>query len=290
MAVVRTGVHLTGGGLVTALMPIGDFARLTHLSIKALRHYHDVGLLEPASIDPTTGYRSYSTAQVPVALAIRRFRDLEMPIEQVRAVLEAPDPTSRNDALLSHLLRMESQLEQTQEAILALRMLLEDEPAHPSIELRTVGTTAAIAVTDTVDWEDTEAWLGEARAELHAALSSPARAGADGALYPDEFFEAHRGEVIAFTPFRGALPATTRVEQIEVPSAHLAVIVHEGPIDTLDQTYGELGTFVIERGLGNRGPIREYYLVTEADTPDTSKLRTEVCWPTVAPREHHSRR
>jgi DNA-binding transcriptional MerR regulator len=39
-------------------LSIGDFSRMTHLSVKALRHYHDLGLLEPADVNAQTGYRS----------------------------------------------------------------------------------------------------------------------------------------------------------------------------------------------------------------------------------------
>ena len=66
---------------MSVLVPIGDFSRMTHLSVKALRFYHDQGLLEPARIDPATGYRFYDPRQVPVAQVIRRFRDLDMPLD-----------------------------------------------------------------------------------------------------------------------------------------------------------------------------------------------------------------
>lgn len=55
--------------LMATLLTIGDFSRMTHLSVKALRHYHDVGVLEPAAIDQFTGYRSYDVAQVPARSA-----------------------------------------------------------------------------------------------------------------------------------------------------------------------------------------------------------------------------
>ena len=71
---------------MSVLVPIGDFSRMTHLSVKALRFYHDQGLLEPARIDPYSGYRFYDPRQVPVAQVIRRFRDLDMPLDQVRTV------------------------------------------------------------------------------------------------------------------------------------------------------------------------------------------------------------
>ena len=98
------------------LLSIGDFSRMTHLSVKALRHYHDMGVLVPAAIDPFSGYRSYDTGQVPTAQVIRRLRDLNMPLDQIRAVLEASDVGERNQEIVAHLERMESQLAQTQAA------------------------------------------------------------------------------------------------------------------------------------------------------------------------------
>lgn len=76
-------------GVMGTRLTIGDFSRATHLSVKTLRHYHQVGLLEPSSVDPHTGYRYYEGEQIPLAQVIRRLRDLEMPIPDVKAVLAA---------------------------------------------------------------------------------------------------------------------------------------------------------------------------------------------------------
>ena len=88
---------------MAAGLTVGDFSRITHLSVKTLRHYHEVGLLEPATVNPGTGYRYYSAAQVPTAQVIRRLRDLEMPVSRVKAVLDAPDAPARNALIAAHL-------------------------------------------------------------------------------------------------------------------------------------------------------------------------------------------
>jgi hypothetical protein len=75
---------------VSAFASIGDFSRMT-ISVKALRHYHEVGLLPPADIDPVTGYRRYAVDQVPTGQVIRRLRELGMSLDDVRAVIDAPD-------------------------------------------------------------------------------------------------------------------------------------------------------------------------------------------------------
>jgi DNA-binding transcriptional MerR regulator len=72
-------------------MPIGRFARLTGLTVKALRHYDAVGLLPPAAVDPVTRHRSYAPDQLDRARRIRRLRALDLPLAEIRAVLAAPD-------------------------------------------------------------------------------------------------------------------------------------------------------------------------------------------------------
>src|SRR5690242_19486153 len=151
---------------VSTLLSIGEFSRLTHLSVKALRHYHDVGLLEPAQIDPATGYRFYATAQVPTALVIRRFRELDMPIDDVRTVLDARDLATRDEATVAHLRRMETQLEQTQSTIASLRGLLDGSESRLPVEYRRAPVTPSLAIAERVDWDDTEGWLAAAFPEL----------------------------------------------------------------------------------------------------------------------------
>src|SRR5262245_25952600 len=106
--VLRRFVDAGRSNLMTTTLSIGDFSRMTYLSVKALRYYHDVGLLPPASVDPATGYRRYHADQVPAAQVIRRLRDLRMPLDEIRAVLRAPDVAARNAAILGHLQRMEA--------------------------------------------------------------------------------------------------------------------------------------------------------------------------------------
>jgi DNA-binding transcriptional MerR regulator len=113
---------------MTTKLSIGDFSRMTYLSVKALRHYHDIGVLEPAEIDPASGYRFYLPSQVGLAQMIRRLRDLGMPLEEVRTILQAPDPDTRDKTLVAHLQRMEEQLAQTQQTVASLRTLLQPQP------------------------------------------------------------------------------------------------------------------------------------------------------------------
>jgi DNA-binding transcriptional MerR regulator len=263
---------------------IGDFSRMTHLSVKALRHYHDLGVLEPAEIDPYSGYRFYQPGQVQIAQVIRRFRDLGMPLDEIRSVLDAPDVATRNQVIVAHLERMEAQLAQTQSTVKSLRSLLERAPAPVSVEYRSQPAASAVAITQSLSAAEFEEWWAGAFGELYAALQAAGvrPAGPSGALYPSEFFERERGDVVVFVPVSGAVPGLAgdgRAVVTEIPAAELAVAVHRGSLGDLDQAYGALGTYVTAREIGVEGPIREYYLVSPLDIADEAQHVTEVCWP-----------
>jgi len=275
---------------MTTRLSIGDFSRMTYLSVKALRHYHDVGVLEPAEIDPSSGYRFYLPNQVGLAQMIRRLRDLGMPLDEVRTIVQAPDPQSRDAALVQHLKRMEEQLAQTQQTVASLRTLLQQEPDALKVERRHIDATPALAITEHVTGAEAVAWWMDAFALLHKVLSSydAKRSGPDGALFPQEFFTDEEGEITVFVPVTGngngngdddvdgKLPP--RVSVTTIPAIEAAVTVHDGPFGDLDRTYGALGTWVLERAAGADGPIREYYLPT-GDPDNLLAHTTEVCWP-----------
>ena len=84
------------------LVPIGRFSQICRLTITALRHYDDLGLLKPALVDPQSGYRYYSLEQVAAAELIRTLRAVEMPLDEIGAVLRAADPAIAQVALSRH--------------------------------------------------------------------------------------------------------------------------------------------------------------------------------------------
>jgi DNA-binding transcriptional MerR regulator/effector-binding domain-containing protein len=268
---------------------IGDFSRMTHLTVKTLRHYHQVGLLEPADVDPRTGYRYYSTDQVPAAHLIRRFRDLDMPIDEVRAVLAAPDRAARDRLVAAHLDRLQQQLEHTQAAVESLRDLLgPGRDGAGRIEHRAVGPLDVLAISATVPHREVGRWWTEGLSALRSTVAALGRGpdGPAGGLYATELFAEEQGDATLYLPVDRArsvdLPPGGPVRATVVPAAHLAVVVHYGTEDGIDLAYGELGVYVAEHGIAVDGPIRETYLVDRSTTTDATRWRTEVGWP-IAP-------
>jgi DNA-binding transcriptional MerR regulator len=89
------------------LIPIGQFAHLTGLTIHALRHYDDVDLLRPVQTDASTGYRRYTRQQAGTARLIADLRRQELPIEEIRTVLADPEGEAARKSLQRHRDRLE---------------------------------------------------------------------------------------------------------------------------------------------------------------------------------------
>jgi DNA-binding transcriptional MerR regulator len=267
--------------VVSSTLAIGDFSRATHLSVKMLRHYHEIGLLEPVDIDPDTGYRHYATAQITTAHIIRRFRDLDMPLDDIHAVLAAADVETRNQVIANHLARLESNLARTQQAVTSLRDLLDHPEASIPIDHRHVAATAAAVITDVVELTDALTWFLGALGELTATLSAqdikPTRPA--GGIYSTELFTDERGQASLFLACDPLPRPVGRVSVATIPAAELATIVHSGSYDDFDRSYGAVAAYVTRHALAVDGPIREYYLIGPSDTGDESLWRTEIGWP-----------
>jgi DNA-binding transcriptional MerR regulator len=264
-------------------LPIGDFSRATHLSVKTLRRYHRIGLLEPADVDPRTGHRRYTTDQISTAQVIRRFRSLGMPLAEIIAVISAPDVPTRNALISGHLSRLEATLERAQRAAASLCDLLQPPAGSgpAEIERRQVPATPAAAVRDVLDLEDAASWFQGALGELYATIAAQelTPAGHAGGVFASELFTHERGEATVYVPCAGPVRPTGRVTAVTVPPVEVALITHLGSRYDVDRAYGSLGSYVAEHALAAKGPLREFYAVGARETADEALWRTEIGWP-----------
>ncbi len=260
------------------MLAIGEFSRMTHLSIRTLRRYHEVGLLEPEVVDASSGYRYYTADQIPTAQVIHRLRELDVPLSDVQRILRSRDPRRRAALVAEHLGRLEAELARTRSAVSSLRRLLAPEPAPLDVELRAEPEVVVAGVEDDVEESDVETWFAGAMAELDVAVGRSAATGPSGGLYENALFERGRGHLTLYRPTPEP-PTRGRVHPVRLPAVELAVTTHEGEHDGIDVTYGRLGAWVARNALTVAGPVRERYLVGPRDTDDPEAWRTEIGWP-----------
>ncbi|MBO4241509.1 MerR family transcriptional regulator [Pseudonocardia alni] len=271
-----------------AQVSIGDFALMTGLSRKALRHYHDIGILEPAHVDPGTGYRFYDTGQVDHAHIVRRFRSLGMSIPDIKALLSTDDAGARTAIITTHLEQMEAALAQTRDTVGALRELLAPASPPADVTLRHEPALAVWSVSATVDVSGIDDWFAAALRTLHRAVA--AATGAPGAVVPGGLYERalfleQHGRATLFVPAPPSVEPPEGVRAEVLPRTEFAVLTHPGGHDGIDRSYAALGIYVNEHLISGQGPIREHYL---GGTPtDPARFTaTEICWPifgTTAP-------
>jgi len=134
---------------VDELLTIGRFARLTGLSVGALRHYDEQGLLRPARVDEATGYRSYQREQVGPARTIRRLRDLELSIDEIRVLLATDDPEHHRALLSTHRDRIQARTWRLQRVLHVLVQMTR--APHPETDKETEPMTLQPPIPNEID-------------------------------------------------------------------------------------------------------------------------------------------
>lgn len=274
------------------MLSIGMFSRATHLSIRALRRYHEQGLLVPAEVDPGTGYRSYRREQLLDAQLIRRLRDLDLPLTTIGQIVESRDPGLTAKVLTEHRRALTERRADLDRMLAGLTGLLDGRsPLHVGpVQLRQQPAEAVLLVYGRTPERDFTAFFGRAFARLavHVERGGLAVAGPGGARFPDRQWDSADVEVEVFLPVHepaGAPPAASTqprsgsaVRVGKLPAGRLAVIRHAGDYDGIGDAHAALADWAAAAGLEPDGSLQERYLVSPAETADPAAWRTEVGW------------
>jgi DNA-binding transcriptional MerR regulator len=270
------------------MVTIGRFARLTGLTVKALRHYDELGLLKPARVDAWTGYRWYEPAQVREAVAVRRLRALRVPLEQVAVLIRSDERTVR-DALTAHRAQLEGDLAEMRAVVAELDRLIDGKEqlvTELTLELEMVdepaGRFAVIGGRVRVDDMGTHVpetcmrvrrWLDERDVPC---IESPLAIFLGNGI--DEWLDVEVGWPIEGRTLEGADGVVVR----ELPAARGVQHVHHGGYEGLPAVYRALEAAIRERGLEPEDLAREHYVVNPGSAGDPADFRTRIVWPVAS--------
>lgn len=249
------------------MFKVGDFSKLSRVSVKMLRHYDEIGLLKPAWVDPATDYRYYAAEQLPRLNRILALKDLGFTLDQIAGLLRAGDDLTAEQlqALLAEK-RAQIELElQRQQARLAavearLRQIAAKGPSAYEVVLRSVPPLLVATlrkVLPTVD--DMEVLFNDV--ERFVAGHGARAAAAPLALYHDAEYREQEVDVEVAIPVTRPLPAHGPILTRELPAvAALACVVHVGRYTTIGAASHALYLWVEANGYRAAGPNREVYL------------------------------
>lgn len=272
-------------GVSDSFLRIGPFSRASSLSIKALRAYHEQGLLVPAEIDPATGYRVYAASQLLDATVLRRLRELDVPLRKIRDVLEARDPAVTERVLAEHGQAMQRRLDETLRIIDQLQRGMDEPSLHTPVHLRDEPARHALMREGRVDANSFGPFLDESFAMLTEVVDRLGATAADvpGGLYPNEIADDSGEDVVAYVPIASpvVVPSHLGVHLGELPATTIAVATHIGGYDDIGETYRHLGRWVAVHATPRPLQVRERYLVGPPAPAD--EYSTEIQWPVFQP-------
>ena len=263
------------------LLSIGEFSRTCRLSVKTLRRYADQGLLVPAWVDPATGYRYYRAIQALEAERIRLLRELDLPLADVRQVLQSQDPERVSQILAAHQERLRLRIEAQQAALARLEELRHAAlPAYP-VRLHTAPPTPCLTVRLRTDFDgfvrQIGPTLGHIANVIHRQGAQPD--GAPFARYHQDEFDPDDIDAEIGIPLSTPLQSAGDVQSCTLPTGPLASTLHAGPHEQVGGAYAALLSWMAEHGRRRAGPPMESYLVAPKHGVRPADYRTEVSWP-----------
>ena len=268
------------------MIRIGDFARLAQVSVATLRHYDELGLLKPAIVDRFTGYRYYSTAQLPRLNRILALKDLGFTLEQIARTLSGGlTPALLRGMLMLKLAETEQRVTEEQERLSRIEARLrqiemEDRMPDYDVVLKTVPAMLVAACRVTIPTnEQVPQYLGNAYAAVydHMRIHGLKDSGLCLAVWhsPADVFSDEDAEAVV--PIDRPVPGTDRVAVYELPEVQVAAVVHHGDFADFTQGHVALMKWIEANGYRIAGPYREIYL--KHDRRNLADTTTEIQFP-----------
>lgn len=202
------------------MLRIGDFSRLTGVSIKALRHYDDIGLLRPALVDGDTSYRRYSSSQIAHAQRIAALKELGFALREIAEIIRGGDVCALLRSKRSEVMR---DIHASRDRLGRIDALLADDAASIDVAIRRTPARAGLSMRTVVaTYAEADEWLAETMTRLPAPLRNVER----GALWHACDPAARRidCEVVYFAaadPPRG-------FQRVVLPESNAATILYSG--------------------------------------------------------------
>jgi DNA-binding transcriptional MerR regulator len=244
------------------MLSIGRFADASGLTVKALRHYDEIGLLVPARVDPDNGYRYYDAGQIEDAVTIRRLRALELPLDEIGALLEADTSTLR-ERLAAHGYRVAEEVRDKHSLLIELSALVEGGGDEVVVEVREVPELRLAATIRHLRLVDPEGIIEM----LRLASNRLAERAIEPAGPPTALFRSGDGNgthlVEAGFPVAPDVEGDDLLRVTVYPAASAATTEHMGSYDGLHLTAQRFISTVLGQGLRFAQPIRIEYVQPE---------------------------
>jgi effector-binding domain-containing protein len=268
------------------MFKIGDFSRLTLVTVKALRYYDEIGLLKPVKVDQFTGYRYYSAEQLPRLNYILALKDLGLSLEDIALLMQdSLSPAQIRDIfilkkaeLAQRVTDEQKQLERVEKLLIHLEQ--EGKMSDYQVALKKLEPMLIASVRDTLP---TYGACGPLFGEIYKYLAKKLvfkPAGPPLMLIHDPEYKEKDVDVEIGVPIAKAVKGSDRVKVYELPAApEAACTVYKGAYSGINAGYQALLIWCEANGYQPLTPCREVYFTSPNDLEDQSKNVTEIQFP-----------
>jgi DNA-binding transcriptional MerR regulator/effector-binding domain-containing protein len=270
------------------MLSIGEFARLGAVSVRTLRHYDEIGLLQPAEVDPITGYRSYSPEQLRQLNRIVALKDLGLTLGQIRRLLDGITAEELRGMLLLRQAQLESELQQRRHHLLGVEARLrhiarEDDVPADDIVVKQIPPLGVVAIADTASgWgpENVVPAVNRARVKFdQLGITGLVKISGPFML----FYEATDGQEVTVNV---ALPVAEEPVELPglaqyrvLPAIEAATAVRSGPAASIyPMVYQELTTWAEAHGYQPQWHARDIWIheVDDMSEPDQQVFEAQL--------------
>jgi DNA-binding transcriptional MerR regulator/effector-binding domain-containing protein len=246
------------------MFTIGEFSKVTGMTVKTLRFYHEAGLLVPTMVDEQTGYRYYDDAKIETARVIAYLRDLEFPVEEIKDLLRHAEDEGRVlDALERQKAALSDRIRRLRRAVRSLDQFISDE------------RQVKLAMTDASSFKPEEKTVPPmliAAVRMRGCYSECGKgfskigrsmgryiAGNCFLLHYDTEYKEDDADFEACFPVRQA-KQVDGINVRELPGCRCVSLLHKGPYNQIGPSYAKVLKDVKDKGYRVVMPTREVYL------------------------------
>lgn len=272
-----------------AMLNIGEFARLGQVSPRMLRHYDELGMLNPEQVDPSNGYRLYGAKQLGRLHRILALRDLGFTLEQIREVLEENPPVEEIRGMLRmRQAQIEQNVEEERERLRRVEAHLRALEGSDTVDVQdivikqTQPIRIAQAAAGGLAHTDIGPAFGRLLPEVLAHLEATgAKPGISAAYYEDQNGTAEEGNIVLHAGFEigdQEVPDGERVRVVDLPVVEVASAVHRGSMDSIMASWEALARWIEDSGYRLAGDCRELYHEWHEEDParDVTELQQPI--------------
>ncbi|MDF1618424.1 MerR family transcriptional regulator [Petrocella sp. FN5] len=268
------------------MLKIGDFSKLSRISIRMLRHYDALGLLEPKSIDASNGYRYYNEEQLQIASRIIALKDMGFGLSTISEILIKYEDTKALAEFLSiKKTEIEAQAEEAKHRLRRLettisRLRKDDTAMNYNVVLKTLPERYVASVRKVIPSYDQESILWNTlMAETSEMNLKPDDPCYSLAIFHDEGYKEQDVDVEIQMALKDQHSNTEHVVFKTVSSIEIASAIYKGSYDQITEVNQVVANWVNDNQYEFDGAMFCIYHVSPAQTQNPDEWVTEVCYP-----------